>query len=226
MQPVVYGFVLYVYWFDIDESQRILAVVVAVKEGIYVLIILYSLVTLPAVLLVNLHVSVTWDWKLMYVFAPEKFLLTLLPGQIITEKNRLIYLITILDMYGAVALMDGAVKNTLPVALGIGYGAVTISFVVYICWVLGSLGPRGDEIVRIPAGDGFSADGDGETKGESKDDVIYDPVLGGTEVGAREQEGNEEEGGARRVGGRDVCVEFKHFGACEYGDRCHLLHIA
>ena len=67
---------------------------------------------------------------------------------------------------------------------------------------------------------------EGETKGESKDDVIYDPVLGGTEAGAREQEGNEEEGGARRVGGRDVCVEFKHFGACEYGDRCHLLHIA
>ena len=59
IQPVVYGLVLYVYWFDIDEAQRILAVMVAMKEGIYVLIILYALVKIPAVLLVNLHVSVT-----------------------------------------------------------------------------------------------------------------------------------------------------------------------
>ena len=78
--------------------------------------------------------------------------------------------------------------------------------------------------VRLGVNDGNN-DGVGVRGAESKSSraeavgsTLETPLLQGSENGGADMFRDAEKFG-------DVCVEFRQTGACEFGDRCHFLHI-
>lgn len=85
-QPGMYAVVLYVYWSSLLQWQKVVASLVAVRELFYVLLLMLSTWYIPAFLLVDiaqsmgslhdsLHPINGWFCLIIYVFAPEKFVL-------------------------------------------------------------------------------------------------------------------------------------------------------
>ena len=83
-QPGMYAVVLYVYWSSLLQWQKAVASLVAVRELFYVLLLMLSTWYIPAFLLVDiaqsmgslhdsLHPINGWFCLIIYVFAPEKF---------------------------------------------------------------------------------------------------------------------------------------------------------
>jgi hypothetical protein len=57
MQPVLYIWILYSYYDQLDWSQQLLGACVGVREALYVLLLLWGVCYRPAFLLVNLNAA-------------------------------------------------------------------------------------------------------------------------------------------------------------------------
>lgn len=137
MQPLVYGWVLYSYSDMIKEAQLALAIVVAVREGLYFLLALYGACVLPQYLLLNIFAAPKenlgshnpiWVVVPSFVLMPEKALLFMLTRldykhTYLTAATGLFFCF---DMCAVAALVVGCVDNDLPPALGVSYG-VTVA---------------------------------------------------------------------------------------------------
>ena len=96
LQPIAYGLAFVASWNDVSPLQRMLGVVVALREAIYIALTLFCLQFNPAYLLVD--TAATWRkdryialiFTLLYVLSPEKYVwLALVRGAAETGDGRL-----------------------------------------------------------------------------------------------------------------------------------------
>lgn len=140
-QPLLYFFVFYAYWDLLDRGQKICGQIVAVREGIYAILVLISVFVNPAVFIVDLKSSWKYDkiQGLVYVVAPEKFIYTGLIGNGVVDVLYLLGFgsLLILDGAGIVAFVWAiAAKNVYP-AMMIGYTITTMGGIFtggYLCF--------------------------------------------------------------------------------------------
>eukprot|EP01043_Picozoa_sp_COSAG02_P055664 COSAG02_NODE_6492_length_3539_cov_1.962209_2_plen_658_part_00 len=141
LQPALYFYVFVDALSGLDEIQRVLGALVGVREGAYALSVLACVVVNPAFLLVDVGATVRerflpWSsgyrWLVVYVVAPEKFVmwaltseggLDLCDGSCFTV---LIIVVFLLDLCGMVALIIGLAVGHLPLPLAVGYSITTI----------------------------------------------------------------------------------------------------
>jgi hypothetical protein len=133
VQPAVYFFILNQYHSQMGNALLGLSKVVAVREAIYVLMVMYTLYARPAFLLVNLDASVRFreriGVKLMYALAPEKFV-AIIAGDI----GVLPVHTTAFDACAVAALCIGLHNHELPDPLVVIFGLSAASFVGF--WVM------------------------------------------------------------------------------------------
>ena len=128
MQPVMYFWVLYSFGDKIDPLQTKLGYVVAAREAVYVLLVLYGACCRATFLLVNLNARSNWEArlqeKLMYVLAPEKTVVMMLMGE---GFVRWTMFIVACDCCGAAALAMVPFGHHLPPSLVVGFSATAIA---------------------------------------------------------------------------------------------------
>ena len=138
-QPAFYYYSLWVYYLDIDSTQKYLGIAVAIREAIYVLLILYGLYHKPTFLLVDMIAM--WNneqrnfW--MFVLAPEKFVATSVPvdpgfGLLRSQRATCIFgcasvIIMLLDLCGVAALVTACVSGFVFPPLIVGYSVTCIA---------------------------------------------------------------------------------------------------
>ena len=137
-QPAFYYYSLWVYYLNIDSTQKYLGIAVAIREAIYVLLILYGLYHKPTFLLVDMIAM--WNneqrnfW--MFVLAPEKFVFK----AVIDSSNcsfktaccdcaRVIFFIVLvlLDVCGIAALITACITGFVFPPLMVGYSVTCIA---------------------------------------------------------------------------------------------------
>jgi hypothetical protein len=155
LQPLVYFYVLWLHYADFDSLQRGFGVAVGVREAGYLLTTLLCACANPAFLLVNVGTSVRSKEKydvrflLVYVFAPEKFVVSAfhstcasksdreyedgcdaIPGYLCLAKLFLVSLC--LDLCSVGALVASVRSVTVPLPLVLGYAMTAIVPLVLI----------------------------------------------------------------------------------------------
>ena len=141
LQPGMYALSLYAYWDEIDATQQKLGLVVGAREALYPLLTLVALLFKPIFLLANLSSPKERVFSfLLYVAMPEKYVMGCALGENDDFPNCLALLLFMFmvaaDMCGTAALIVGAVKDTLPAALAVGYSIATVGGValaVFFC---------------------------------------------------------------------------------------------
>ena len=166
LQPFLYAFVFFAYYDLLDVVQRILGFIVAGREGLYWMLTVIAIFVNPVYLLVDLRETWTKDTRSVgwvhgggntdkskewyrrffncgvYVLAPEKYVALAL---FMNDKSRVgqcfvFFVLPVLDMAGAVAIVWAIMANRVYWPLMIGYIITTIGGVFLI--VFGSIGSR------------------------------------------------------------------------------------
>jgi hypothetical protein len=123
----------------LSPLQQKLGGAVAIREAIYLLLMLYAAIVRPAVLLVQLDAhadaSVRGLDKLYYTCAPEKFMVQPVLGYSQTSTNALVGLLFFLDACGVAALSISSIQTNghlPPAPLIVGYCATLTGLVVLV----------------------------------------------------------------------------------------------
>ena len=140
-QPTFYFIVFYIYYFQLDPTQRWLGTVVAAREGLYAVLVLGNLFVCPAFLLVDMRA--TWRTKtgilhtLGYVFAPEKFILMCLVNTDINFSRAPLmwlfgFVLVVLDLFGIAALVAAVKSGNVFPAMIVGYAVTTVGGILAV----------------------------------------------------------------------------------------------
>ena len=139
-QPTFYFIVFYVYYFQLDPTQRWLGTVVAAREGLYALMVLGNLFVCPAFLLVDMRA--TWRdnyqhyygiiYTIGYVFAPEKFILLCLETPTIKLVLLIGTVLVVLDLFGIAALVAAVKSGNVFPAMIVGYAVTTVGGILAV----------------------------------------------------------------------------------------------
>ena len=133
-QPAFYYYSLWVYYLDIDSTQKYLGIAVAIREAIYVLLILYGLYHKPTFLLVDMIAM--WNneqrnfW--MFVLAPEKFVFKAVididSSNCSGPCNVIFFIVLVLlDVCGIAALITACITGFVFPPLMVGYSVTCIA---------------------------------------------------------------------------------------------------
>ena len=122
----------YAYWDLLDDGQRVCGQIVAIREGLYALLVLIAVYMNPAVFIVDLKAS----WKegkintLIYVIAPEKFVYFGVIAKTLFDTDNCRFLglalLIFLDSAGIVAFVWAFVAKNVYPAMMIGYTITTM----------------------------------------------------------------------------------------------------
>jgi hypothetical protein len=155
MQPAMYAVTIYAYWDTIDSTQKKLGLVVAAREALYLLCTLVALWRKPIFLLVNLDVQK--QQRLSYcqfVAMPHNFLLRCaMVGSTACQRVLPYVFLVAADLCGTAALVVGAMKGTLSVALAVGYSVATLGWVALVLTGLGDCPMHLRECWKFVSGD-------------------------------------------------------------------------
>ena len=149
MQPAMYFLVLWNYYPKLEYLQQILGLLVGGREATYALLVLYKLYCVPSFLLVDMRATVStqgWSWFLMYVLAPEKFVLSIRgendTSSVVTisgicNRSKKMYVIFMfwiigLDIVGVAALVVACRTDHVFAPMIVGYAVTSVS----LLWTL------------------------------------------------------------------------------------------
>ena len=138
-QPAFHYYSLWVYYLNIDSTQKYLGIAVAIREAIYVLLILYGLYHKPTFLLVDMIAM--WNneqrnfW--MFVLAPEKFVFEAVIDIPNCTREILLIVLVLLDVCGIAALISACITGSMFPPLMVGYSVTCIAFLymLYGNWI-------------------------------------------------------------------------------------------
>jgi hypothetical protein len=124
LQPAVYFYLIHVYRRQLSNAIFGLAVVVGVREGLYMVFTLIALVVNPAFLLINLNTDDDFHkrvaWKATYVFAPEFYVFQALANLCASGYFPMVFCFKVAaDICGLVALCIGLSHPPFPDPLAV-----------------------------------------------------------------------------------------------------------
>ena len=134
MQPAMYFLVLWNYYPKLEYLQQILGLLVGGREATYALVVLYKLYCVPSFLLVDMRATVRsqgWLWFLMYILAPEKFVLSIRVDSDV-YYNIFMFWIIGLDIVGVAALVVACRTDHVFAPMIVGYAVTSVS----LLWTL------------------------------------------------------------------------------------------
>lgn len=137
LQPFLYGIILYGYWDLLDETQRVLGLIVLGREALYFLMTLVCIVVNPVFLLPDHKAS--WQRSktavMTYIFAPEKFVYLAIIKDDWEARGSgscwtliIMLLLWIADVSGIIALMYSITSHNVLAAMIMGYAVTAIEF--------------------------------------------------------------------------------------------------
>lgn len=129
LQPSLFLYTMIVYWSSLDDVQRILALIVWTREGIYVLFTLLGLCTCSGYLLSDSRSSkqMRFGHRLVYLLAPEKYICICILYRHIIELGTALVLLTLLDTAGMIALIWTILERQEYCPLLVNYGITTLA---------------------------------------------------------------------------------------------------
>ena len=133
-QPAFYYYSLWVYYLNIDSTQKYLGIAVAIREAFYVLLILFGLYQKPTFLLVDMIAMWKYEQRnfWLFVLAPEKFVLKVGLGASTFYNCGCLYIIfffvlVLLDVCGIAALITACFTGFVFPPLMVGYSVTCIA---------------------------------------------------------------------------------------------------
>lgn len=141
MQPILYFIIIHLYWDSLYHAQQTLAIIVGLREGIYLLLTIFGICVNSTYLLVDAKAG--WNESFyeakhvyLYVIAPEIYLFNSvfkLDG--CCYKVGYIFLF-LLDLVAIIVFIWSFVVKNVYVPLIIGYGITTIGISIFIIFYI------------------------------------------------------------------------------------------
>ena len=134
-QPAAYFLIVLALWAQLGRGLRVECALLMAREGWYALIALWAAWVSPACLLASPWAEENWFFKLVYILAPESFLVMVLANKGTDLEKRVggfgVFGSWALDVVGLVAFVT-ALTTGAPAALSVALGVVSLSLLPWM----------------------------------------------------------------------------------------------